>query len=507
MSDVNAWWVGGSLLLGIWAIVVLFSPDPLAQYPLINSKRSGELFYTQSKIRFIAQARSLLKEGLSKTNNAFRLVTNNRILLVLHSKYRNELRDHKSLNNTKPPEDDFFGWLQGFEPFNHEKTNPKVFAAMVRTKLTPSIGAVGIPLSEETDFVLRQQLTDSSEWHQINVKETSLQLVARLSARIFLGPQVCRNPAWIGIMINYTVEAFMTVERLRMWPRWLLWLVHWFLPSCKKLRSQVQEARSIISQVLQQREQNRKSAFVEMEAGDEVNTVQWLEDCAKGLYYDPALLQMGLAVVATHTSADLLSQVIFDLCEHPELLQPLREEIVMVITQHGWSKNAIHNLKLLDSVLKESQRLKPMQIVSLYRYVTADITLSDGTLIPKGTYIAMIDDHSLDPNSSYTNGDQYDGYRFINMREVPERAHQTQLVSVSSDHTGFGFGNHACPGRFFAAAELKIALCHLLLKYDLKLGDQKPQAMTYGFGLSSDPFTQISVRRRQEEISLADGKS
>jgi cytochrome P450 len=208
-----------------------------------------------------------------------------------------------------------------------------------------------------------------AEWHQINVKETSLQLVARLSARIFLGPQACRNPAWIGIMINYTVEAFVTAERLRMWPRWLIWLVHWFLPSCKKLRSQVQEARGIISQVLHQREQNQKSTFLETEASDEVNTFQWLEDCAKGSYYDPALLQMGLAVVATHTSADLLSQVIFDLCEHPELLQPLREEIVMVITQHGWSKNAVYNLKLLDSVLKESQRLKPMQIGSYICFI------------------------------------------------------------------------------------------------------------------------------------------
>jgi hypothetical protein len=69
MSDVNAWWVGGSLLLGIWVIVVLFSQDILAQYPFINSKRPGELFYTQSKIRFITQARSLLKEGLSKVRS------------------------------------------------------------------------------------------------------------------------------------------------------------------------------------------------------------------------------------------------------------------------------------------------------------------------------------------------------------------------------------------------------------------------------------------------------
>lgn len=38
----------------------------------------------------------------------------------------------------------------------------------------------------------------------------------------------------------------------------------------------------------------------------------------------------------------------------------MREEIIRVITEHGWRKTSLYNLKLMDSVLKESQRLKPV---------------------------------------------------------------------------------------------------------------------------------------------------
>lgn len=34
-----------------------------------------------------------------------------------------------------------------------------------------------------------------------------------------------------------------------------------------------------------------------------------------------------------------------------------------------------------------------------------------------------------------------------------------------------GHGRHACPGRFFASAELKVVLVHILREYDIKLCD------------------------------------
>jgi len=49
-----------------------------------------------------------------------------------------------------------------------------------------------------------------------------------------------------------------------------------------------------------------------------------------------------------------------------------------------------------------------------------------------------------------------------------------QFVSVSPNSLGFGYGRHACPGRFFAANEIKLLLIHAMLTYDMGLvGDSK----------------------------------
>ena len=48
------------------------------------------------------------------------------------------------------------------------------------------------------------------------------------------------------------------------------------------------------------------------------------------------------------------------LAQNPEILEPLRKEIVDTLQQHGWKKAALYNMKLLESVNRESQRLKPV---------------------------------------------------------------------------------------------------------------------------------------------------
>ncbi len=58
----------------------------------------------------------------------------------------------------------------------------------------------------------------------------------------------------------------------------------------------------------------------------------------------------------------------------------------------------------------------------------------------------------------------------------------------------FGFGRHACPGRFFAANEIKLVLAQLLLNYDMKLpeGAEKLREIP---GVGPDPNREILVRR------------
>jgi hypothetical protein len=41
----------------------------------------------------------------------------------------------------------------------------------------------------------------------------------------------------------------------------------------------------------------------------------------------------------------------------PQYLQPLREEVEVVISKEGWTKSAMNKLYKVDSFLKESMRL------------------------------------------------------------------------------------------------------------------------------------------------------
>lgn len=56
----------------------------------------------------------------------------------------------------------------------------------------------------------------------------------------------------------------------------------------------------------------------------------------------------------------MLTQLMFDLAQHPEYIQPMREEVIDVLGKHGWKKTSLYNMKLIDSVLKECQRLRPV---------------------------------------------------------------------------------------------------------------------------------------------------
>lgn len=108
----------------------------------------------------------------------------------------------------------------------------------------------------------------------------------------------------------------------------------------------------------------------------------------------------------------------------------------------------------------------------------------------------------LDENT-YPDPLRWDPYRYIRLREAGEE-NKAHLVSASPQHFGFGHGIHACPGRFFAANEIKIALAHILLKYDWKLADgsEDPQNMCLGSNYMLPYGVKFQVRRRQEELDL-----
>ncbi|GJC78704.1 cytochrome P450 monooygenase 1 [Colletotrichum liriopes] len=305
-----------------------------------------------------------------------------------------------------------------------------------------------------------------------------------------------KNRRWVEINSQYTTVGLGAVMALRSWPRYLLPLIYRFHPQVRATRALLSEAREIMNSVCEKRKQNKRR---------EIDSLDWFDEVAsrRGDQYDPAVAQLTFAVAAMHSTTDQLCQVLLDLRNHPDVVDALRRELVDVVTREGWTQAALDQLKLMDSILKESQRLKPINQVFNKRAVLKNTELSDGICLPKGAFIAVSAHRMRDP-VVYSDPDKFDAYRFIERANSdPEKARFCGFSSVSIDHTGFGFGRHACPGRTYVTLELKVLLAHILLKYDWKLPEGVVlNLMNHGFDSLTDMTTSVLVKRRSEEIKL-----
>lgn len=197
-------------------------------------------------------------------------------------------------------------------------------------------------------------------WHEIIPSRDVLGLISRLSSRVFMGEEMCNNEAWIKASSEYTTAAFGNGDKLRAWQRSLRPLVHWFMPEAKEVREKLDAARRAIKPLIEQRKATKAGALARGENPPVYNdSLEWFEqEYTTG--YDPAVAQITLSIVAIHTTSDLLQMTMFSIARHPELFAPLREEAIRVLGSQGLTKQAMYDLKLMDSVIKEAQRIKPV---------------------------------------------------------------------------------------------------------------------------------------------------
>jgi Cytochrome P450 len=196
-------------------------------------------------------------------------------------------------------------------------------------------------------------------WHSINWPEDTMSLISRMSASIFVGSEMARDLEWQNLTTTYTVNLFKAVGALRQWPGFLRPLVHQFLPQSKVCREQVKLVHEKVQAVLERREAERVAA------GDDgrviksyEDTITWFEETAAGRPYDRAAAQLALAISALHTTSEAFRQVLLDVCLHPNILQPMREEMEAAVRENGWTIATLAKMQLVDSVMKESQRFK-----------------------------------------------------------------------------------------------------------------------------------------------------
>lgn len=184
--------------------------------------------------------------------------------------------------------------------------------------------------------------------------------VSRVSARVFLGLSLCRDKEWLGLTRDFMINVLTAGMALRNFPWFVRPFIKHKIPHLAKAQATYPRARELISIVVASRREEQARLGDKYEKPNDA--LQWAIDMGEP---DERLadFQLFLAGVAIHTTSAALTQMMFDICEYPEIVHELRKEIETVMGDSGilGAKSDLHKMKLLDSFMKESQRMNPIQ--------------------------------------------------------------------------------------------------------------------------------------------------
>lgn len=358
-------------------------------------------------------------------------------------------------------------------------------------------------MSLEIAACLNESWGDQKEWHEVRLIEDAQGWVARMSNMVFLGEEFAHNKEWVRITTSYTMSMFMAIRATKSFHPLLRPLIDRFSPLNRKVRRDQATIAAIIRPVLKARHEEITAAKRE---GRKPNlpddSIEWFRHSAAGRSYPEVWIQLGLAQVAIQTTSNQLCQTILYLCAYPQYVEPLRKEAIEVLKKYGLQRPALNEMYFLDSFLKETQRLRPDSMASMHRRAMEDVQLSGGIKIQKGEHLA-ISSHPMWDEENYPSPDRFDPYRFIERRKIPGYETKSSFISTSPDHLGFAHGKLACPGRFLASSILKIAMLHLLFKYDMKIADPADaNPWSHGTDVLVNTNAKVWMKARKPEVDL-----
>ncbi|KAM7198936.1 putative cytochrome P450 E-class, group IV [Naviculisporaceae sp. PSN 640] len=462
------------VFLAVYLLKYLFTPDPLANLPIVGEELGGD---GKRLEQFRSNAKETYNEGYKKFRDGlFRVITSRKSRVVVVSP--------RFLDELKRLPDDVLSFDVAVQETMHAKytkiPTDRLVAQTIKTSLTPGLVRFNPTVADEVREALRLELPPCDDWTPVNINQKLLRIVAIASGRILIGPELCRSEEYLDAAIKYTVELMMARQAVDALPPWKRPFVAGGLPEVKQLTARLKQATAFMEPIVKARLEALKDP--NHEKPDDM--LQWTIDDqlkANGTcdVQHQTRCQLGLSFAAIHTTTLTSTNVFYDLAAYPEYIDELRDEIRTVLSEHGgvFSSTALQSMKKLDSFLKESQRFHPPAVASFQRKVLKDMSLSNGQHIPAGTVIEVpAQAISFDP-TVFPDPEKFDGLRFYKMREKARQAGEFdtaalgQFVSVSKASLSFGYGRHACPGRFFAGNEIKMIVANCLLQYDMKLLD------------------------------------
>ncbi|KAL1983251.1 hypothetical protein VTN96DRAFT_349 [Rasamsonia emersonii] len=221
-----------------------------------------------------------------------------------------------------------------------------------------------------------------------------------------------RHSPFMNSAFQYIEETLKTAEIIRLLPRVIAPIVGHVL--AKRLSSN----KTMYNALLPVAEQRLQEKAVEQQ-GQKVekhnDCIQWIMETsprnnpwtAQRIVYELLAIWFG----SVHAMSTTITFAIHDLCLHPEYLDPLRRELKSA--QYAAFERTVQGLPLLDSFIKESTRLTPLESMSTRRHALQPFVLSDGIQLNVRDWACTPIGAMMRDPDHYPKPLQFRGFRFV----------------------------------------------------------------------------------------------
>ncbi|KZO94401.1 cytochrome P450 [Calocera viscosa TUFC12733] len=460
------------------------------------------LFGYVSAIKMLSTYKQTLLDGYVKFNkHAFQIPGLLGWVVFVSSDLYDDVRKARddSLSMVEASKDNFaFQYTLGQNVVNDAWHN-----SVVRKQMTQNLGAKFPEISDEIATALEDGLNLSADddWKSIDAHDLLEEIICRTSNRLFIGLPLCRNPEYTKISREFSITVIQSGLLINLFPSFLRPLVARYVSPAPKAIKGFEKYMVPIIEERWRLERELGDAWADKKPND---FLQWMMDDRTGSQRDARDLttrMLTLTFASTHTTTMSLTHVLYWLAAKPEHVPALREEVGRAIELHGWTRAAINDMHKLDSFIKESTRCSALMAMGMPRKAMRDVTLSDGTLVPKGAKLAINIPAVYSDPSLFPTPETFDPWRSSRKIEQGENEVKHALTTASSDFLLWGGGEHVCAGRYLAAQEMKTILAHILLNYEIKFAGLpagvRPKDKWVAYSCLPDLKARVLFRRRQ----------
>lgn len=368
---------------------------------------------------------------------------------------------------------DMFGFKHTMNKFEHNTVDHK----LIRTRLYSRLLQVNGPIHLNALYphlLARLEVSLTKVLHvggasngdvSLPIAQTLRQLMSNIMGFMFFGESLSSDEEFSSAIFRYPQEIVKCMAAFQVTPSIMSSVVHAILTNRGK-------AMHLIQKRLSDCMGEGRLSWDEPEHIKRFTILHNMTELTESSdYWNPELLSqslLGIWFAASHQPWMSSHFIILELCARKEWQDTLRQELQQ---HYPLDYKSLEQLPLLDGFIKETIRLNPLDTLAIRRKALEPYTFSNGSLsVPSGSIVCVSSYDLMHNPETYVQPDSFDPSRFL---KQSLNGQQRRFTEVSETFPIWGYGSLACPGRFHASLTIKMLLSQLLLRYEMKLEDEK----------------------------------